>query len=90
MILSTNTVGGPMTGPDAQSYAQRANAGLLPVLGDGEQQMAVNNLPWDGNPITKCVLLPDRTIAMCKSGHGNLEFFEDYIAQHHAENNQTL
>ena len=79
-----------MTGPDAQSYAQRANAGLLPVLGDDEQKTAVNNLPWDGNPITKCVLLPDRTIATCMTGHGSLGVLEDYIVQHYAENNETL
>ena len=79
-----------MTGPDAQSYAQQVNAGVLPVLGDGEDKAAVNGLPWNGNPVTKCALLPDRTIAKCISGHGeDLELF-DFIKQHHAENNPTL
>ena len=41
-------------------YAQRVNADLIPVLEDGELQSAVDNLPRDGNPITKCILLADR------------------------------
>ena len=89
IVLSQNTLGDPMTAADAASYAQQAQAEGIPVFGDDEQT-AVAALPWNGRPVTKCALLPDRTSGKCASGHGDGQELKDFIKQHHAENSQTL
>ena len=75
-----------MTAEDSESYAQQVQADGVPVLGDDEE-VAVDALPWDGRPVKKCILLPDRTIAKCVTGHGEDKELMEFIQVHHAANN---
>jgi len=86
VLLSQNRNFGPMTGADCELYAEQIQAEGIPVFGD-DDQTAVDALPWDGQPVRKCVLLPNRTIAKCITGHGDDQELKDFIKQHHAENN---
>ena len=79
-------------GDDAKAYASQARAVNIPVLGDDDafDGTSVSSLPWDGRPIKKCLLLPDRTIAKCISGHGDDEVLFDYIEAIYSENQNSL
>ena len=87
ILLSENSFTDPMTAVDAANYAETVKAKMnIPVFGDRDET-AVDALPWNGRPVTKCVLLPDRTIAKCLTGHGDDEELKEFIREHYAQTN---